>query len=243
MPGGSGDGSRHNRKILAMDIKLPSYVTLAVLLAASAPALAQDATAPAAPAASSSDAAPATKPQAGEAAAPASTNNASGANEATAPAATNDGAAAGAAGTSSAAPGAQQASSPQSTAAAKAAAESLSPLVQDVQIVGPWSQGDEQGVWRAVMIQSPGGDTKFHFFVQQLGGSGTDMTLKASTEITEINTIDGAIVGYRADEPSEDEPSGLTLFFDVLPTNGEVAETYELQFFPNGPYVFGPASN
>ena len=135
------------------------------------------------------------------------------------------------------------ASTPEAIAKAKSAAESLSPMIEDVQIVGPWSDGDKQGVWRTVMVQSPEGETKFHFFVQQLQGSGADLSLKSSKEIPEINQMKGAVVGYRADEPSEDDPTSLTLFFDILPTDGEIAETYQLNYFPNAPYEFGPASN
>ena len=134
-------------------------------------------------------------------------------------------------------------SSPEATAKAKVAAEALSPLVEDVQVVGPWSDGDKQGVWRTVMVQSPEAETRFHFFVQQLEGTGADLKMLSSSEISEINTIKGAVVGYRADEPSEDAPNSLTLFFDILPTDGEIAETYQLNYFPNAPYEFGPATN
>ncbi|UIJ73729.1 hypothetical protein [Aurantimonas sp. HBX-1] len=146
------------------------------------------------------------------------------------------------------APAPAESTAPASTPAATdpavtAAIDSLSPLVEDVQVVGPWSEGERQGVWRTIMVQSPADETGYHFFVQQLEGAGTDHTVRASTEITEINQIDGAIVGYRADEPSPGAPSGLTLFFDILPTDGEIAETYELHFAPDTPYMFGPASN
>jgi hypothetical protein len=123
------------------------------------------------------------------------------------------------------------------------AVEALAPLIEDVQVVGPWSEGERQGVWRTVMVQSPADETGYHFFVQQLEGTGTDLAVVATTEITEVHEVDGAIVGYRADEPSPDQPSGLTLFFDILPTDGEIAETYELHFAPDVPYLFGPASN
>lgn len=135
------------------------------------------------------------------------------------------------------------ASASEATRKAKKAADTLSPLVEDVQVVGPWSDGDKQGVWRTVMVQSPDAETKFHFFVQQLEGTGTDLRMMSSNEIREINRIKGAVVGYRADEPSEDQPDSLTLFFDILPADGEIAETYQLLFFPNAPYEFGPATN
>lgn len=124
-----------------------------------------------------------------------------------------------------------------------AAVEGLAALIEDVQVVGPWSEGERQGVWRTVMVQSPADETAYHFFVQQLEGTGTDLSVRATTEITEINEVDGAIVGYRADEPGPEQPSGLTLFFDILPADGEIAETYELHFAPDVPYMFGPASN
>ncbi|HEY9058009.1 MAG TPA: hypothetical protein VIN77_12735 [Aurantimonas sp.] len=132
---------------------------------------------------------------------------------------------------------------PALAAKAKAAAEGLSPQVQDVQIVGPWSDGTVEGVWRTVMVQSQTDDSAFHFFVQQLEGAGSDLSVRATTEVAEINQIDGTVVGYRADEPSEEQPNSLTLFFDILPSDGEIAETYELHFFPGEPYSFGPATN
>ena len=110
-------------------------------------------------------------------------------------------------------------------------------------MVGPWSDGDKQGVWRTVMVQSPEAETKFHFFIQQLEGTGTDLKMLSSNEIPEINRMKGAVVGYRADEPSDDDTTSLTLFFDILPTDGEIAETYQLHYFPNMPYEFGPATN
>ena len=147
--------------------------------------------------------------------------------------------------TSEAAPAASATAAPAAGGAGDpaAAAEALSPLIEDVQIVGPWSDGNVQGVWRTIMVQSPVDETDYHFFVQQLEGSGTNLTLRSSTEIRELNQIEGAVVGYRADEPSETEPNSLSLFFDLLPSDGEIAETYELHFFPDQPYMFGPATN
>ncbi|WAP68970.1 hypothetical protein [Jiella pelagia] len=125
-----------------------------------------------------------------------------------------------------------------------AAVEALSPLVQDVQVVGPWSEGDEHGVWRTVMVQPAGDDARPHFFIQQLDASGHDgLSLRSTAEITEIAELDGQIVGYRADDPNEVEPNSLSLFFEVVPSDGEISETYELHFAPGQPYIFGPASN
>ncbi len=132
---------------------------------------------------------------------------------------------------------------PEIAAKAKSAAEGMSPQVQDVQIVGPWSDGARDGVWRTVMVQSQTDDSAFHFFVQQLEGAGANLSVLSTTEVGEISQIDGTVVGYRADEPSEEQPNGLTLFFDILPSDGEIAETYELHFFPGEPYSFGPATN
>ncbi|MBO0902758.1 hypothetical protein [Jiella sonneratiae] len=125
-----------------------------------------------------------------------------------------------------------------------AAAEGLSPLVQDVQVVGPWSDGDEHGVWRTVMVQPAGEDAKTHFFLQQLDASGHNgLALRSTTEIPEIAKMEGQVVGYRPDDPNEAEPNSITLFFEVVPNDGEVSETYELHFTPGQPYSFGPASN
>ncbi|NDW03360.1 hypothetical protein [Jiella pacifica] len=137
--------------------------------------------------------------------------------------------------------GAQPAAEPSEFAAA---VEKLSPLVQDVQVVGPWSEGDEHGVWRTVMVQPAGDDAKAHFFIQQLDASGHDgLAVRSTTEIPEIAKMDGQIVGYRADDPNEAEPNSLSLFFEVVPSDGEISETYELHFMPGQPYMFGPASN
>ncbi|TFF20758.1 hypothetical protein E3C22_00830 [Jiella endophytica] len=125
-----------------------------------------------------------------------------------------------------------------------AAVEALSPLIQDVQVVGPWSDGDEHGVWRTVMVQPAGDNAGAHFFIQQLDASGHNgLSLRSTTEIPEIAKIDGQVVGYRADDPSETEPNSLGLFFEVVPSDGEISETYELHFTPGQPYLFGPASN
>ena len=51
------------------------------------------------------------------------------------------------------------------------------------------------------------------------------------------------VVGYRADEPSSEEPSGLSLFFEIVPRDGEISETYELHVQPDGSYDFGFATN
>lgn len=119
----------------------------------------------------------------------------------------------------------------------------LSPSISDVQIVGPWQVGDDQGVWRSLMLQ-PGSDTtKSRFFVQQISESGTSPAVVATTEVAEVATLDGTIVGYRADQPAEGDKSGLTLFFDIVPTGGEISETYEFFISPGQPYRFGPASN
>ncbi|MBP0615201.1 hypothetical protein [Jiella mangrovi] len=124
------------------------------------------------------------------------------------------------------------------------AIESLSPMVQDVQVVGPWSDGDAQGVWRTVMVQPAGNDAQTYFFIQQLEASGEGaLAVRSSAEIPEIGKMDGQVVGYRADDPSDTEPNSLTLFFEVVPSDGEISETYELHYVPGQPYVFGPASN
>ena len=125
-----------------------------------------------------------------------------------------------------------------------AAVESLSPLVQDVQVLGPWTDGDAHGVWRTVMVQPADENAKPHFFIQQLEASGTSgLSMRSTTEVPEIAKLDGQVVGYRADDPTEDQPNSLGLFFEVLPTDGEISDTYELHFTPGQPYVFGPASN
>lgn len=123
------------------------------------------------------------------------------------------------------------------------AAQNLPPMIEDVQVVGPWTSGSQSGVWRTVMLRSATQENVYHFFVQQLGEEGGTLTLKSSTEINEISTIDGAVVGYRADEPSPEEQNSLTLFFDVVPKDAEIAETYQLHFFDDAPYDFGPATN
>ncbi|BDA84527.1 hypothetical protein Sa4125_20690 [Aureimonas sp. SA4125] len=124
------------------------------------------------------------------------------------------------------------------------AVQSLPTLIEDVQIVGPWTDGDKNGVWRTAMVQSgPAEKEIYRFFIQQIDKSAGATSVLSTTEIKEITTVNGAIVGYRADEPSEDEPSGLTLFFDIVPSDGEIAETYELHYFKDQPYTFGPATN
>jgi len=133
---------------------------------------------------------------------------------------------------------------PQAPSEFSAAVAGLSPHIQDVQIVGPWSSGDEHGVWRTIMVQPAGENAKTHFFIQQLDASGhSGLSVKSTAEITEIANVDGVIVGYRADEPSESQPNSLSLFFDIVPYDGEISETYELHYLPGEPYIFGPATN
>ena len=123
------------------------------------------------------------------------------------------------------------------------AISNLAPMIGDVQIVGPWTDGDRHGVWRTIMTQTAGEATGSRFFVQQLEEKDGRASVASSTEVTEIAAVDGAIVGYRADPPAEGQESSLTLFFDVLPSDGEVSQTYELFVAPNEPYRFGPATN
>ncbi|SJZ57515.1 TrbC/VirB2 family protein [Consotaella salsifontis] len=182
---------------------------VAVLLALSSPALAQDAGQPATDSPSP--------------AAPADQSGATPPADAASPAAP-----------------APVAASPEAAAIANA----LPPSVHDIQVVGSWSADDQEGIWRTVLIQDSHNSSVYRFFVQQIAEKESALSLVSSTEVTEVAGIKGAILGYRADEPAEGEDeNSLTLFFDVLPPDAEVAETYELHFFRDGPYVFGPASN
>lgn len=99
-------------------------------------------------------------------------------------------------------------------------------------------------MWRTVMLQvGPPEKESYRFFIQQLEKAVATTSILATTEIKEIPGIDGAIVGYRADEPSEEDTTSLTLFFDIVPSDGEISETYELHYFKDQPYTFGPATN
>ncbi|WP_210168851.1 hypothetical protein [Aureimonas sp. D3] len=124
-----------------------------------------------------------------------------------------------------------------------AAISALDPMIGDVQLVGPWTDGERHGVWRTVMTQPAKEDGGNRFFVQQIEQSAEGSRVSSSVEITEIADVKGAVVGYRADPPAEGQESNLTLFFDILPLDGEVTDTYELFIAPNTPYRFGPASN
>ncbi len=138
---------------------------------------------------------------------------------------------------------AQSASSVERNAEVMTAIANLSPIIGDVQIVGPWVEGDRNGVWRTIMTQALGETKGSRFFYQQVQERDGKPVVVASTEVTEIATIEGAIVGYRADAPAEGKESNLTLFFDIVPLDGEISETYELFVAPGQPYRFGPASN
>ena len=148
------------------------------------------------------------------------------------------------------APPAAPAAAPETPAAEPAAPdasadmlEALSPLVADVQVVGPWTDGDRNGIWRTVTLQPNGEGAGNRFFVQQIEEVDGAPAVSSSTEITEIGELAGAIVTYRADAPTEEQPELLTLFLDIVPLDGEIAETYELFFTTAEPYIFGPASN
>ncbi|KQT48797.1 hypothetical protein ASG43_08075 [Aureimonas sp. Leaf454] len=123
------------------------------------------------------------------------------------------------------------------------AVETLLTEIEDVQVVGPWTEGERNGVWRTVMMQVKGKEDVYRFFIQQLERVNGAQTILSTTEIKEVQSVNGAIVGYRADEPTEGETNSLTLFFDIVPSDGEIAETYELHFTKDSPYTFGPATN
>lgn len=126
---------------------------------------------------------------------------------------------------------------------AAAAVETLSPFVADVQILGPWMEGERSGIWRTVMLQPAGEEEGNRLFVQQIEDVDGEVRVSSSTEIDEIRALQGAVVNYRMDAPGENQPELLTLFLDIVPWDGEIAETYELFFYASDPYVFGPASN
>lgn len=138
---------------------------------------------------------------------------------------------------------ASSASTVEQNADVMAAIAGLSPLIGDVQIVGPWADGERNGVWRTIMTQAMGETKGSRFFFQQVQERDGRPVVIASTEVTEIAEVNGAIVGYRADAPAEGQESNLTLFFDIVPLDGEISETYELFVAPGQPYRFGPASN
>jgi predicted secreted protein len=138
---------------------------------------------------------------------------------------------------------AKPAPTPEQNAEVMSAISNLSPIIGDVQIVGPWVEGERNGVWRTIMTQALGETKGSRFFFQQVEERQGKPVVVASTEVTEIAEVDGAIVGYRADAPAEGQESNLTLFFDIVPLDGEISETYELFVAPGQPYRFGPASN
>lgn len=150
-------------------------------------------------------------------------------------------------------PAAPAAPAPADTAAAPlpaaddavaAAIADLPTGIEDVQVVGPWIDGDKSGVWRTAMVQVGTGDKEsYRFFIQQVEKAAGVATVLTSTEIKEVTGVNGSIVGYRADEPTEGDTTGLTLFFDIVPSDGEIAETYELHFQEDRTYTFGPSTN
>lgn len=146
---------------------------------------------------------------------------------------------------SAAAPSATATPAPSSPNASQTGSivDTLSPLIEDVQIVGPWDQDGTKGVWRTVMARDPSDTSRSHFFLQQIAGAEGGAAIARTIEITEIGEMGGAVVGYRADEPSSEEPSGLSLFFEIVPRDGEISETYELHVQPDGSYDFGFATN
>ncbi|MEX6507816.1 hypothetical protein [Jiella sp. M17.18] len=121
--------------------------------------------------------------------------------------------------------------------------ETLPVMIQDVQIVGPWKDGDKEGVWRTIIAQPDGDSGKSHFFIQQIETDGNEYKLLSTTEIKEISNVDGSILGYRADDPSDVDPNSLMLFFEIVPAGAQISETYELRFHPGKPYTFGPSTN
>lgn len=199
------------------------HSAVAIVLLAGSAAAAQEATAPATTPAEPAPAAPAASP------APVAPGTAPDASQ-SAPAAP--------------APSpAPAAGSAERNAEVMSAIAALSPIIGDVQIVGPWAVDGRNGVWRTIMTQALGETKGSRFFFQQVEERDGKPTVVSSTEVTEIAEVDGAIVGYRADAPAEGQESNLTLFFDIVPMDGEISETYELFVAPGQPYRFGPASN
>lgn len=127
--------------------------------------------------------------------------------------------------------------------AAAAMIEALSPLVADVQVVGPWADGERAGIWRTITLQPEGEGAGNRFFVQQIEERDGAPAVTTSIEVTEVGELAGALIGYRADPPSDAQPELLTMFLDIVPLDGELAETYELFLTATEPYTFGPASN
>ncbi|MDY8110367.1 hypothetical protein U0C82_14590 [Fulvimarina sp. 2208YS6-2-32] len=119
----------------------------------------------------------------------------------------------------------------------------LSPLIEDVQVVGPWTEGDRTGVWRAVMARDPADPAKSHFFIQQIAPSPSGAEIARSVRVEEVAALGGAVVGYSADQPTEGQENSLTLFFEIVPSDGEISETYELNVQTDGSYAFGTATN
>lgn len=126
---------------------------------------------------------------------------------------------------------------------AAAAATSLPTMIEDVQVVGPWTETGKSGVWRTIMMQVGATKESYRFFVQRIEKAGETSSVRSTTEIKEIPGVNGTIIGYRADEPSAENSGGLSLFFDIVPADGEIAETYELHFQNDTSYTFGPATN
>ncbi|RFC66287.1 hypothetical protein DYI37_02220 [Fulvimarina endophytica] len=119
----------------------------------------------------------------------------------------------------------------------------LSPLIEDVQILGPWIEGERNGVWRAVMARSPAQPTVSQFYLQQIAPSADGAQIVRSINVDEVGALGGAVVGYSADEPTEGQEGSLTVFFEIVPSDGEISETYQLNAQPDGSYEFGIATN
>ncbi|WP_152047854.1 hypothetical protein [Aureimonas psammosilenae] len=134
---------------------------------------------------------------------------------------------------------------PPADPASLQAVQSLPTQVEDVQIVGPWTEAETSGVWRTVMLQVGGTDKDvYRFFLQKLDRVGPNAKIVSTTEVKEVAGVNGTVVGYRAEEPEEGAAGNdLTLFFDVVPLDGEVPESYELHFMQDNTYTFGPATN
>lgn len=116
----------------------------------------------------------------------------------------------------------------------------LPAAIEDINIVGTFTEEDMAGAYRVVIARTPAEDSvTARLFVQRLlyaddGSAAVEKTI----EITELADLQVDI----SDSSGEVNDDGLSLFIDTVKA-GEAGELYELFLSGDGTYRFGPASN
>lgn len=112
--------------------------------------------------------------------------------------------------------------------------------VEDIQIGGTWSRGQDAGQYRLVVTRTGGDGTTARLFVQWVAYEDAGETKVLDTiEIKELADLKVDITSMN----TESDDKGLSVFISTRDPNSPTDQTYELFVFSPTDYRFGPASN